>query len=238
MCTSCRISLWWWFECRQGLLPACLRGRTSAKLFLYIENSWRVMLGDKRDPLGGPISLVRRVVLGSALACAGTACATSPSSTGRHVWTMQSSESGRVVHLDSAVVGEWQICFWYDSLTLQTRHPRPNPHCGALRVTGQAAQFVAVDASFSGFIVRFSRSTVPPCARTGLPNERQGTLIPDFYGVSVHLELPAFQFWSGESDYVAATGSVRGDSLVGKWMSRDSTCAGDGDELFVMSPRH
>jgi len=134
MCTSCRISLWWWFECRQGLLPACLRGRTSAKLFLYIENSWRVMLGDKRDPLGGPISLVRRVVLGSALACAGTACATSPSSTGRHVWTMQSSESGRVVHLDSAVVGEWQICFWYDSLTLQTRHPRPNPHCGdALR---------------------------------------------------------------------------------------------------------
>src|SRR5947208_3477975 len=99
-------------------------------------------------------------------------------------------------------------------------------------------QFVVVDASFSGFIVRFSRSTVPPCARTGLPNERQGTLIPDFYGVSVHLELPAFQFWSGESDYVAATGSVRGDSLVGKWMSRDSTCAGDGDELFVMSPRH
>src|SRR6266480_595407 len=46
MCTSCRISLWWWYECRQGLLPACLRGRTSAKVFLSIENSLRVMLRD------------------------------------------------------------------------------------------------------------------------------------------------------------------------------------------------
>jgi hypothetical protein len=151
---------------------------------------------------------------------------------------MQVTHDGRVVILDAAVVGDWQVCFGYDSLTVETRQPQPNPHCGFLEVTGDRAQFLADDASFSDFAVEFSRSTVPPCARRALPNEEHGSLTPDFYGSSVHLELPAFQYRTAESNYLVATGHVRGDSLVGEWMSADSTCWGTGRELFVMSRRH
>ena len=191
----------------------------------------------KRGPLGGPISTVQGFVVVSALACVATACTTASRSGGAPRWTMRTTHDGRVVILDSAVVGGWQVCFWYDSLTLETRHPRPNPHCGSLRVTGETAQFLADDASFSGFIVDFSSSTVPPCARRALRNGEDGTLIPDFYGSSVHLELPAFRYQTPASAYVIASGRVRGDSLVGDWATADSTCSGSGPELFVMSRR-
>ncbi len=184
------------------------------------------------------MSTVKIIAVAATLGGLGAAaCATTAGSLSGQVWRMKIADDGRLVILDSAVVGEWRVCFWYDSRTLATRHLQVNPHCGFVSVTRDRAHFLADEASFEGFVVVFSRSTVPPCARTALPNEEHGTLTPDFSGSPLHLELPAFRYRTAESGYVIATGRVRGDSLVGEWVSADSTCSGSGRESFIMSMR-
>src|SRR2546428_14141573 len=63
----------------------------------------------KRDPLGGPMSTVKIIAVAATLGGLGAAaCATTAGSLSGQVWRMKIADDGRLVILDSAVVGEWR----------------------------------------------------------------------------------------------------------------------------------
>src|SRR2546426_8953439 len=109
------------------------------------------------------MSTVKIIAVAATLGGLGAAaCATTAGSLSGQVWRMKIADDGRLVILDSAVVGEWQGCFLYDRPTLPTRPLPLNPPCGFVSGTREKGPVFPGDASFLSFCVVFSRSTMPP----------------------------------------------------------------------------